>query len=124
MKANLANIEMLVMDVDGVLTDGTLIINADGSESKSFNSQDGHGIRMWQRAGLEVAFLSGRASEVFGLKAIVTACAAVGIAGLLGLILSRGIFSALFFCNLPLLLKTYQSILKKNQGCVIPSADI
>lgn len=61
--ANLADIQLLVLDVDGVLTDGTLIINGDGSESKSFNSLDGHGIRMWQRAGLKVAFLSGRASE-------------------------------------------------------------
>jgi len=63
MNVNLADIEMLVMDVDGVLTDGTLIINGDGSESKSFNSMDGHGIRMWQRAGLKVALISGRASE-------------------------------------------------------------
>jgi len=60
---NLANIKMLVLDVDGVLTDGALIINADGSESKFFNMLDGHGIRMWQRAGLKVAFLSGRSSE-------------------------------------------------------------
>jgi len=60
---DLADIQMLVMDVDGVLTDGTIIINADGSESKFFNSLDGHGIRMWQRAGLKVAFLSGRESE-------------------------------------------------------------
>lgn len=62
-KANLADIQMLVLDVDGVLTDGGLIINGDGSESKSFNSLDGHGIKMWRRAGLKVAFLSGRASE-------------------------------------------------------------
>jgi len=54
---------MLILDVDGVLTDGTLIINANGSESKFFNSLDGHGIKMWQRAGLKVALLSGRASE-------------------------------------------------------------
>jgi len=60
---NLADIQILVMDVDGVLTDGTLVINADGSESKGFNSLDGHGIRMWQRAGLKVALLSGRGSE-------------------------------------------------------------
>jgi 3-deoxy-D-manno-octulosonate 8-phosphate phosphatase (KDO 8-P phosphatase) len=63
MMTDLADIELLVMDVDGVLTDGTLVINADGSESKFFNSMDGHGIRMWQRAGLKVALISGRASE-------------------------------------------------------------
>lgn len=53
---------MLVLDVDGVLTDGKIILNADGSETKAFNSLDGHGIRMWKRAGLKVAFLSGRRS--------------------------------------------------------------
>ena len=59
----LADIKMLAMDVDGVLTDGTLVVHADGSESKLFHTLDGHGIRMWQRAGLKVALLSGRASE-------------------------------------------------------------
>ena len=62
-KTNLADIQLLVMDVDGVLTDGTVIINSDGSEGKSFNLLDGLGIRMWRRAGLKVAFLSGRFSE-------------------------------------------------------------
>ncbi len=62
-KTNLANIRLLVMDVDGVLTNGTVMINGDGSEGKLFNLQDGHGIRMWQKAGLKVAFLSGRFSE-------------------------------------------------------------
>jgi 3-deoxy-D-manno-octulosonate 8-phosphate phosphatase (KDO 8-P phosphatase) len=66
---NLEDIEMLVMDVDGVLTDGTLIINPGGAESKSFNSLDGHGIRMWQRAGLKVALISGRASEPTKIRA-------------------------------------------------------
>jgi len=60
---DLTKIELLALDVDGVLTDGALIIHADGSESKSFNTLDGHGIRMWQRAGLKVALISGRASE-------------------------------------------------------------
>lgn len=60
--ANLADIKILALDVDGVLTDGTLVINADGSETKFFNSLDGHGIKMWQRAGLKVAIISGRAS--------------------------------------------------------------
>ena len=62
-KMNLENIELLVMDVDGVMTDGSLIIHSDGSESKRFSSLDGHGIRMWKRAGLNVALISGRASE-------------------------------------------------------------
>jgi 3-deoxy-D-manno-octulosonate 8-phosphate phosphatase (KDO 8-P phosphatase) len=61
-KPNLADIRLLALDVDGVLTDGTVIINADGSEGKSFNVLDGHGIRMWQGAGLKVALLSGRYS--------------------------------------------------------------
>ncbi len=58
----LSGIQLLVLDVDGVLTDGGLIVNADGSESKVFNTLDGHGIRLWKRAELKVAFLSGRTS--------------------------------------------------------------
>jgi 3-deoxy-D-manno-octulosonate 8-phosphate phosphatase (KDO 8-P phosphatase) len=55
-------IKMLVLDVDGVLTDGTIIVDSRGTESKSFSIIDGHGIKMWKRAGLKIAFLSGRAS--------------------------------------------------------------
>lgn len=62
-KPDLKAIELLVLDVDGVLTDGRVFIHSDGGESKGFNILDGHGIRMWQRAGLKVALLSGRASE-------------------------------------------------------------
>ena len=69
MKPDFANIQLLAMDVDGVLTDGTLMLNADGSESKLFNSLDGHGIRMWQRAGLKVALVSGRKSPPTKLRA-------------------------------------------------------
>jgi len=61
-KPDLRAIELLVLDVDGVLTDGRVFIHSDGGESKGFNILDGHGIRMWQRAGLKVALLSGRAS--------------------------------------------------------------
>ncbi len=58
----LDGIKMLVLDVDGVLTDGTIVVDAQGMESKFFSVLDGHGIKMWKRAGLSVAFLSGRAS--------------------------------------------------------------
>jgi len=53
---------LLILDVDGVLTDGSIIIGPRATEFKVFNSLDGHGIRMWRRAGLDVAFLSGRKS--------------------------------------------------------------
>lgn len=53
---------MLALDVDGVLTDGTILVDSRGRESKSFSIIDGHGIKMWKRAGLAVAFLSGRRS--------------------------------------------------------------
>jgi len=66
---NLAEIKLLVMDVDGVLTDGTIIINDDGSEGKRFNLLDGHGIKMWHRASLSTAFISGRASSATTVRA-------------------------------------------------------
>jgi len=63
-KTELKQIKLLAMDVDGVLTDGTITICSDGSESKSFHLLDGHGIKMWQRAGLKTAMISGRQSDV------------------------------------------------------------
>jgi len=63
-KTDLKQIKLLAMDVDGVLTDGTVRISSDGSESKSFNLLDGHGIKMWRRAGMKTAFISGRESAV------------------------------------------------------------
>ncbi len=62
-QTDLGAIELLVLDVDGALTDGRIIIHSDGTESKCFHILDGHGIRMWQRAGLKVALLSGRVSQ-------------------------------------------------------------
>jgi 3-deoxy-D-manno-octulosonate 8-phosphate phosphatase (KDO 8-P phosphatase) len=69
MKANLAGIKLLVLDVDGVLTDGAITVDADGRESRAFNSVDGHGIRMWRRAGLKVAFISGRDADAVNHRA-------------------------------------------------------
>jgi 3-deoxy-D-manno-octulosonate 8-phosphate phosphatase (KDO 8-P phosphatase) len=61
-KSDLKEIKLLAMDVDGVLTDGGLLIGSDGTEFKSFNLLDGHGIRMWHRAGFKTAVISGRQS--------------------------------------------------------------
>ncbi len=61
-QTNLSSIRMLVLDVDGVLTDGTIVVDEKGAESKFFSVLDGHGIKMWKRSGLSVAFLSGRKS--------------------------------------------------------------
>lgn len=62
-KTDLSDIRMLVLDVDGVLTDGNIIINHDGTESKRFNLHDGHGIKLWHRAGLTTALISGRETD-------------------------------------------------------------
>ena len=55
-------IKLVLFDVDGVLTDGKLLLQADGSESKQFDIKDGTGIVLAQRAGLKVGFLSARVS--------------------------------------------------------------
>ncbi|MDX8395869.1 MAG: HAD-IIIA family hydrolase [Mariprofundaceae bacterium] len=57
-------IRMLVLDVDGVLTAGQITMDDQGEESKSFNVRDGHGLKMLQRAGVQVAILTGRTSNV------------------------------------------------------------
>ncbi len=56
----LRDIKLVVTDVDGVLTDGSMIFNADGTESKTFNVRDGSGIKYLQRSGIAVAMLSAR----------------------------------------------------------------
>jgi 3-deoxy-D-manno-octulosonate 8-phosphate phosphatase (KDO 8-P phosphatase) len=63
-KTDLKQIKLLAMDVDGVLTDGTITVGSDGTEFKTFNLLDGHGIKMWRRAGLKTAMISGRESAV------------------------------------------------------------
>jgi 3-deoxy-D-manno-octulosonate 8-phosphate phosphatase (KDO 8-P phosphatase) len=53
-------VRLMIFDVDGVLTDGRIIYHDDGSELKAYDVQDGHGIKLLLRAGLEVALMSGR----------------------------------------------------------------
>ena len=57
-----AGIRLFAMDVDGVLTDGTVEIHSDGTESKRFSILDGMGLVRLRKAGLAVAWISGRAS--------------------------------------------------------------
>ncbi len=66
---DLEKIKLLAMDVDGVITDGTVIISDDGLEAKKFNLLDGHGIKLWHRAGLQTAFISGRMSKATQVRA-------------------------------------------------------
>jgi len=62
-------IKMLVLDVDGVLTEGHVTMTDNGDEIKNFNVRDGHGIKMLQRTGIEVAILTGRQSKVVAHRA-------------------------------------------------------
>jgi 3-deoxy-D-manno-octulosonate 8-phosphate phosphatase (KDO 8-P phosphatase) len=60
----LKKISMIVLDVDGVLTDGGIIIGSDGTEFKKFDVKDGTGISIGRHAGIKFAVISGRFSEV------------------------------------------------------------
>jgi 3-deoxy-D-manno-octulosonate 8-phosphate phosphatase (KDO 8-P phosphatase) len=62
-------IRMLVMDVDGVLTDGRIFIGASGEVFKAFNSQDGLGLAAAGKAGLKTAIITGRQSEIVAKRA-------------------------------------------------------
>ncbi|HEX7549580.1 MAG TPA: HAD-IIIA family hydrolase [Candidatus Methylomirabilis sp.] len=64
-----ARVTLLLLDVDGVLTDGRIIYDADGREIKAFHVRDGHGIKMLQRAGVEVGIITGRRSPVVEIRA-------------------------------------------------------
>jgi 3-deoxy-D-manno-octulosonate 8-phosphate phosphatase (KDO 8-P phosphatase) len=62
-------IKMVIFDVDGVLTDGSIIIDGEGNELKRFNVRDGHGIKALQKAGIKVAIITGRESKVVSVRA-------------------------------------------------------
>lgn len=63
------DIKLLIMDVDGVLTDGSIILDNDRNEYKAFHVRDGHGIRMLIHAGIKVAIITGRDSKVVERRA-------------------------------------------------------
>ena len=61
--------KMVIFDVDGVLTDGKIMLDENGTETKSFNAMDGAGIKYLLRSGIGVAFITGRRSGAVALRA-------------------------------------------------------
>jgi len=78
MVSDLKNIRVLILDVDGVLTEGQIIYNDSGEELKIFNVQDGLGIRMLMEAGIDVWIVTGRKSNALSCR-----CQNLGIENLL-----------------------------------------
>jgi 3-deoxy-D-manno-octulosonate 8-phosphate phosphatase (KDO 8-P phosphatase) len=70
-----ARIELLILDVDGVLTDGRIIYADNGVELKEFHVRDGSGLALWRRAGRRAAIITGRTSPV-----VVQRAAELGLA--------------------------------------------
>lgn len=68
-RERMRNIRLLLLDVDGVLTDGRIIYDHNGVETKQFHVRDGHGLKLLQRAGIQVGIITGRQSEVVALRA-------------------------------------------------------
>ena len=68
-KEQAQQIELVIFDVDGVMTDGSLLLGDDGQEYKAFNSRDGHGMRMLHECGIKSAIITGRTSNVVKLRA-------------------------------------------------------
>jgi YrbI family 3-deoxy-D-manno-octulosonate 8-phosphate phosphatase len=64
-----AKIDMLILDVDGVLTDGRIVLTENGEETKSFYTRDGHGLKLLIQAGVDVVLISGRNSKAVDFRA-------------------------------------------------------
>ena len=64
-----AQVSLLIVDVDGVMTDGRIILDGESGEYKAFHVRDGHGIKMLQREGVKVAIITGRSSAVVDRRA-------------------------------------------------------
>ena len=64
-----AKVRLVLMDADGVLTDGRIIVFADGNEARAYNARDGLGVRMGQSGGLDFGIVSGRSSPAVEARA-------------------------------------------------------
>jgi 3-deoxy-D-manno-octulosonate 8-phosphate phosphatase (KDO 8-P phosphatase) len=69
LQRRLAGVQLLLLDVDGVLTDGGVTYDDRGGESKTFHIRDGLALRAWQRAGLRAGIITGRSSAVVERRA-------------------------------------------------------
>ncbi len=69
MEERLKRLKLFLLDVDGVLTDGRIIFDNNGVETKAFDVKDGHGLKLLQRAGIRLGLITGRQSEVTGIRA-------------------------------------------------------
>jgi 3-deoxy-D-manno-octulosonate 8-phosphate phosphatase (KDO 8-P phosphatase) len=69
MPVDFKSIKLLLLDVDGVMTDGCIIYDNTGGETKSFDVKDGHGLKLIQRAGIQVGIITGRQSEIVNRRA-------------------------------------------------------
>lgn len=84
---NPAEVRLLALDVDGVLTDGSIMLDDLGHETKRFNVRDGLGITTWLRMGFQVAIITKRSGEALkhrarelGIRHIIQGCANKGLA--------------------------------------------
>ena len=69
MQERLQKIRLLLLDVDGVMTDGRIVYDDRGGETKAFDVKDGHGLKLLQRAGIRVGIITGRQSAVVDRRA-------------------------------------------------------
>jgi len=69
MAADLSKIRLLLLDVDGVMTDGRIVYDNHGVETKAFDVKDGHGLKLIQRAGIQVGIITGRQSDIVTKRA-------------------------------------------------------
>lgn len=66
--AKVKALKLLILDVDGVLTDGRLFFDQNGVEYKCFHARDGHGLKLLKQSGVDVAVISGRKSNSVSLR--------------------------------------------------------
>jgi len=69
LKERAQKIKLMIFDVDGVMTDGSLFIGDDGQEYKMFNTQDGLGMRLLKKSGVKLAIITGRNSNSVLIRA-------------------------------------------------------